>query len=98
MKLTKDDFAEAESVYIIIKKPIEYFEEIRDQILQNQEDAERLDALHIKPELLITNEKLIEITHWKVVYQRLKKERKEHEPDHQCDRCQLLQNILDGKE
>jgi len=40
--LTKDDFGEADSVWIIIKKPLSQFKEVRDQILKNQEVVERL--------------------------------------------------------
>ena len=41
--LTEDDFGEADSVWMIIKRPLSELGEIRDQILKNQELAKQVD-------------------------------------------------------
>ena len=112
MKLTEDikifdgvDNEEFEKEYKV--KDID--EPVRKQILDDHEKARKLDEITINPQLLITDEKLKEITKWKVFYQQNQKLRElieklleksktmtNQEWEYEFDLTKELQQLLEG--
>jgi len=70
--------------------------QIHDDIHKsNQEKAEKWD--NEVTQMRMNEDNMSQDAENMEIVERLKKERNEHEPDHQCDRCQLLEKIMDDK-